>query len=243
MALLTARKVNNTRYEVRSAGRARRLYTDGAFHTQYHPAHLFTGAVWDLLSLPVLGLPSSPRRILVLGVAGGTVIHQFAKMTDATEIVGIELDAVHIELGRDYFDLSYPFLEVIQADARTWIEHNSASFDCIVDDVFIHGEHDPARPFASDAAWMQQLTDSLSPSGLLIQNHIAIADARDAAKHLKGGSLLTFETAMYENCVIAWYRNGTSTQQTRATLNASLAAMPKQVTRRLRHRCRAMTAR
>ena len=55
MALLWERRVEGTLYQVRSAGRTRRLYTNGVFHSQYNPVRPVTGSVWDLLLLPFRG--------------------------------------------------------------------------------------------------------------------------------------------------------------------------------------------
>jgi hypothetical protein len=54
MAVLWAKNIAGTCYEVRTAGRTRRLYTDGVFHSQHHPERLFDGDVWDLLMMPAL---------------------------------------------------------------------------------------------------------------------------------------------------------------------------------------------
>ena len=67
MAIAYQKIVGDVRYEVRTAGGSRRLYTNGAFHSQYNPKHIFTGAAWDLLSLPSLCLAQAPKNILVLG--------------------------------------------------------------------------------------------------------------------------------------------------------------------------------
>ena len=81
MALLWTTKKGNTQYEVRTAGDSIRLYTNRAFHSQYNPKHVFTGAMWDLLSIPALfyaiNLQRKPNSVLMLGVGGGTAIHQF----------------------------------------------------------------------------------------------------------------------------------------------------------------------
>ncbi|QKQ25565.1 hypothetical protein [Candidatus Reidiella endopervernicosa] len=57
MALLWYRKEGESRYEVRSAGATRRLYTNGVFHSQYNPNRPISGSVWGLLMLPALYYP------------------------------------------------------------------------------------------------------------------------------------------------------------------------------------------
>ena len=240
MAILFREKLKDTTYEVRTAGASRRLYTNGAFHTQYNPNHLFTGAVWDLLSLPALCLDRPPGKILVLGVAGGTVIHQMQKLCQPVSITGIELDQQHLSIGRRFFDLAYDNLTLVHADARTWLETSEETFDYIVDDIFLHAEGDPARPFAADQDWYQLLGRHLACGGTLVQNHVDKRNSRLALtqlnRFLRKGATLAFTTDKYENQVLAWFKSG-DTNLLRKNLARKLESLPKAVSRRLRHDC------
>ncbi|MBL6690383.1 MAG: fused MFS/spermidine synthase [Pseudomonadales bacterium] len=234
MAVIYSKQVKGVRYEVRTAGASRRLYTNGAFHTQYNPKHLFTGAVWDLLCLPVLCRERAPASILVLGVAGGTVIHQLQALCNSPKTTGIELDKVHIELASSHFDLDYPNLTLVHADARDWLATSKQKFDCIIDDIFVHGESDPERPVNLDRRWFRQLKSQLNKDGLLIQNHIDHESAKQAAGFMKQGSLLGLQTDKYENLVLAWFRSGPGGKRLQSNLESRLTAMPRAVTSRLR---------
>ena len=90
MAILWQKTIKDTRYEIRSAGQTRRLYTDGVFHSQFNPVHAVTGGVWDVLMLPAFFKPAdSIKRVLVLGVGGGAVIHQLQRYIKPDEIIGV----------------------------------------------------------------------------------------------------------------------------------------------------------
>ena len=90
MALLWSEQDGDSRYEVRSAGNTRRLYTNGVFHSQYNPNNPVTGSVWDLLLLPAFFLPPGrPRRVLVLGVGGGENIRGQQVEAGVTSLVRI----------------------------------------------------------------------------------------------------------------------------------------------------------
>lgn len=240
MAVLFKEKRAGVTYEVRSAGNTRRLYTNGAFHTQFNPQHLFTSGVWDLLSLPSLCMATPPKKVLVLGVAGGTVIHQLCQMHTLEKIVGIELDPTHIRLAKAYFQLEYPKLELIQADARKWLESCTDKFDYIVDDIFIHAEGDPERPFAADRHWPRLLAQHLTSNGTLVQNHIDRRQSQRALGYFGRGSVLEFSTAQYENKVLAWFKSGTA-NGLKKNLREELAQWPRSTTRRLRHLCRVIS--
>jgi hypothetical protein len=76
MAIIWAKCVSGVNYEVRSVENSLRLYTDGVFHSQYNSRQILTGHVWDLLLLPAFFYPKKKiKRILVMGVAGGAVLH------------------------------------------------------------------------------------------------------------------------------------------------------------------------
>lgn len=241
MAVLFDQVKAGVRYEVRSAGATRRLYTNKAFHTQYHPGHLLTSAVWDLLSLPSLMSDASPASVLVLGVAGGTVIHQLEALHQPKSIVGVELDAVHIRLARRYFDLNYDNLTLVQSDAADWLKQSRKRFDYIVDDVFVHGTDDPARPIELDQQWYALLTRHLTRTGMLVQNHIDPDQAKKTRAHLPGRTLITFETTHFENQVVAALPAGTDQASCIARLQSNLARLPASEQRRLRYRCKPLS--
>ena len=85
-----------------------------------------------------------------MGVGEGTVIHQLDALHDIQRLVGIELDPMHLQIAKRQFDLSYPHTELVSADAQMWLSQRPEKFDYIVNDVYLHGEADPHRPFFPD---------------------------------------------------------------------------------------------
>ena len=196
--------------------------------------------MWDLLSLPSLCLPTWPKNVLVLGVAGGTAIHQLCKMLSLEQIVGIELDPTHVQLAKDYFQLDYPMLALVQADARNWLETCHDKFDYIIDDVFIHSEGDPQRPYAADRRWLRLLTQHLAINGTLVQNHIDTRQSKRALGYFSRGAVLEFSTEKYANKVLACFKSGTG-KALKNSLRNTLEQWPRSTTHRLRHRCRVIS--
>ena len=244
MAVLFSAVKDGVKYQVRSAGASRRLYTNDAFHTQYHPDNLFTGAVWDLLSLPSLCCEPAPAKVLVLGVAGGTVIHQLDALHQQKikSIIGVELDAIHIKLANDFFDLQYDHLQLVQSDAAKWLKQSRQKFDYIVDDVFLHGVDDPARPVELDRQWYDLLTRHLTARGVLVQNHIDSREAKKARRFLPTRPLLKFETAQFDNQVIAAFPVTADVTACEHRLHNQLLELPASERRRLRFRCSPFSA-
>ena len=207
MAVVWQKNIAGKCYEVRGAGQTRRLYTDGVFHSQYNPKRSLTGNVWDLLSLPSFFLaPDQLRRVLVLGVGGGTVIRQLRQWYPGVQVTGIELNPTHLYIARRFFDLDDPAISLIEADAIAWMQdYAGAPFDLIVDDLFFEEDGEPCRAVNADRAWLRTLTAALSPHGMLSMNFISSSDLRDSAvfhsKRLQARLKIAyrFMTPLYEN--------------------------------------------
>ena len=175
-------------YEVRGAGSSVRLYTNGIFHSQWNSRHVLTGALWDLLTLPGFLLSTSlPLRVLVLGVGGGAVIRQQLALLNIEEIVGVELDDVHLQIARRWFGLSkFGNVSLRCADVRDWLEqYNGAGFDIVIDDLFGHAGAETERSVAIDRYWSGQLASVLSPEAVLITNTVSLGEQQAIKNVLK----------------------------------------------------------
>lgn len=207
MALVWELHQDGVHYEVRSAGSSLRLYTNGAFHSQHSEKHLFTGAIWDLLSIPTCF--SSCRSVLMLGVGGGASIHQINRLVAPEQIVGIDFNPVHLQVARDIFKVTGPNIRLELSDARKWVEQHHSQFDVVIDDLFVDSDDDPERSFTSDSVWLEELNRIVSQEGVLVQNHLSRDAAIETADCLKGEfrSALTLTVPQYENVVLALFRN------------------------------------
>ena len=228
MALLWETRRDGNHYEVRSAGRTRRLYTNGICHSDYNPTHAVTRSVWDCLFLPVLFRPpAGTRRVLVLGVGGGSVIHLLQRYIEPEHIVGVELSAVHLDVAENYFELQAA--ELHEAEAGTWLhDYAGPPFDFIIDDLFLEEGNEARRAIDVDAGWMRVLLKHLTPGGILSIN---FPDRRtlgkcawfthgDIRRRLPAG--FSLRTPFLDNVVGAFCRF----QVERKTLNKQLAAIP-----------------
>ena len=73
MAVVWQRQEDGVLYQVHRRGDRMRLFANGVQHSEFHPKRLVTGSVWDLLWLPaLLSEPQRFRRVLILGLGGGT---------------------------------------------------------------------------------------------------------------------------------------------------------------------------
>lgn len=214
MAILWQKQVNGTRYEVRSAGATRRLYTDGVFHSQYNPNKPLSGGIWDLLMLPVFfAKPENIKRVLVLGVGGGTVIHQLKRYVQPEEIVGIDLNPVHLQVARTFFGINKSIAELHQADAVKWLQqYDGPPFDLIIEDLFGEQDGEPLRAVEPSAKWFNLMSRNLTRNGILVMNFIGASGLRRSAYFThetvrrKFKSVFQFTLPLYENVIGAFLK-------------------------------------
>jgi len=223
MAILWQKTIKNTRYEVRTAGQTRRLYTDGVFHSQFNSAHAVTGGVWDVLMLPALFYPENTlQRVLVLGVGGGAVIHLLQRYINPAEIIGVELNPVHILLAKRYFAITNKLAKLVQADAVEWLDNYSGPpFDLIIDDLFGEQDGEPLRAVKANKLWLEKLSSHLSPEGILVMNFISRHDLKNCAaiSYKKISALFSssfqFTLTHYDNAVGAFLKKSVTSKMLR----------------------------
>lgn len=80
----------------------------------------------------------SMKSILVLGVAGGSVIRTLVdEINFKGQITGVEIDQSIIDIANSYFDLSaISNLEIIIDDASNYVLKTNTKFDLIIIDIF-----------------------------------------------------------------------------------------------------------
>lgn len=102
-----------------------------------------TGGYWDCMSVlaAMATKNGEPLRVLILGLAGGTMAWQLSHFyggSRALSIDGVELDPAVVEAGRLHFGLDgIESLEVHTADARAFVREGlRGPYDLIVADAF-----------------------------------------------------------------------------------------------------------
>ena len=226
MAISWQKTINGTRYEIRTAGKTRRLYTDGVFHSQFNPDHAVAGGVWDVLMLPGFFYPEQTvKRVLVLGVGGGAVIHQLQRYIHPDEIIGIELNPVHIMLAKKHFGVTDKLAQLVHADAVEWLEsYSGPPFDMIIEDLFGEKNGEPERAVKANKAWTEQLLEHLSPDGVLVMNFISQNDLKNCAAisykkiSAKFKSIFEFTLNHYVNAIGAFVKMPATSQMLRKSI-------------------------
>jgi spermidine synthase len=224
MAILWRRDEGGRCYEVRSAGRTRRLYTDGVFHSQYNPSQPVTGNLWDLFLLAGLCLPrGGVRRALMLGVGGGAAIRLLRRHLRPACVVGVDIDRIHLTVARRFFGVRGGGAELHCADAVEWLtRYAGRPFDLIVDDLFGGVGGEPFRAVEVNRRWAGLLTDNLTDAGVLAVNFTSTAElktsacAASPAVRRRFGAALSLKTPQNENTVGVFTRRAVTGADLRA---------------------------
>jgi spermidine synthase len=223
MAIVWSQRTGDDLHEVRTAGKSVRLYTNGVFHSQWNPNRLLTRSVWDSLMISAFFVaPETLRRVLILGVGGGVVIKQFNELFPAVDIVGVELDPMHIEIAQKWFDIRKSDATLIQADAQEWLyDYDGPKFDLIIDDLFGDADGQVARAVAVDKDWAGHLCKHVSDVGVLTVNFIGKPELRNSGlyqrkqsnKQMQFNGRYCFTPPFCDNAVSVFIKNDTTIQQ------------------------------
>ena len=115
----------------------------------------------------------SMQSILVLGVAGGSVIRTLVdEINFEGKITGIEIDKDIIAIANTYFHLdSIPNLEIIIDDAYKYVSNNDCKFDLIIIDIF---QYSKMPSFLFESTFISRICELLQPKGFILFNTMLV---------------------------------------------------------------------
>ncbi|GAB4537840.1 MAG: fused MFS/spermidine synthase [Anaerolineales bacterium] len=109
-------------------------------HSIYHPDTLQYNGPWEQFSVgPYFYAnrrPQDVQRMAIVGLAAGTAARQAAAIYGAIPIDGFELDEKIVEVGKIYFGLNLPNLNVYIGDGRLNLERSPYLYDIIAVDAY-----------------------------------------------------------------------------------------------------------
>jgi predicted membrane-bound spermidine synthase len=143
-----------------------------AVHSIYSPSRLETFGTWDyFLAAPYFNrpdqTPARPERVGIVGLAAGTIAHQYTAVFGDVPIDGWELDPEIVDVGRRYFDMTEPNLRAIVADGRWGLEHSGQAYSVIAVDAY----RPPYIPWQlTTREFFSLVRQHLTPNGVLVIN-------------------------------------------------------------------------
>jgi len=118
-----------------------RLNDGQGVHSVYHPTTLYYHGPWEhFLVGPLFNAPPYPpenvKRIAVVGLAAGTIARQATAVYGDIPIDGYEIDPKIVDVGRKYFDMNMPNLNVHIQDGRWGLAHSPNKYTIIAVDAY-----------------------------------------------------------------------------------------------------------
>lgn len=141
-------------------------------HSIYNPEQVATGGTWDFFTIaPFFNKPpfnvSQVKRLAIVGLAGGTISRLYSEIYGPLPIDGIEIDPKIVQVGREYFGMNQPNLNVIIGDGRAALARSPHRYDVIALDAF----RVPYIPWhLTTREYMQELRDHLTDTGVIAIN-------------------------------------------------------------------------
>lgn len=142
------------------------------FHSIYPPTLPENYGPWEqVLAAPFFNpAPYDPRqvkRMAIVGLAAGTTAYQATRAFPGIQIDGIEIDPNIVAVGREYFDMNEPNLNVIIQDGRLALDQSSERYQVISVDAY----RPPYIPWhLTTKEFFQVVRDHLTEDGAMVIN-------------------------------------------------------------------------
>ncbi len=173
-------------------------WTDGKLVLDSKNTNYSYGSLQRILrkGLKIIGFEriETMNSILVLGVAGGSVIRTLVdEINFKGEITGVDIDQAVIEIANAYFKLNeIPNLEIIIDDAAEFVQKTKNKYDLIIIDIF----QDTKMPdFLFETHFIDRICFLLNPKGFVLFNTMLL-NAQQKQLHLD--YVKNFDTNKYK---------------------------------------------
>jgi spermidine synthase len=225
---VTARR---PRVEVRKVRGGLELRIDGTQASVHRPGRALTGVVWWALASPILLLPQNrPRRVLVLGLAAGSVGRALRALDPDAEIVGVERDREVLRLARRHFGLDDLGIRLVIGDALEHLRRERRRFDLIVEDLFVGPVRSVRKPDWLLDEGYRLIRRRLRPGGYVVSNTIHETPAIVRAMRPIGGRVVSLDVRGHWNRVAVCGRQLPAPRELRrvlATTPATFRILPR----------------
>ena len=213
------------------------LRVNGTLASFQRPGRALTGPVWWALAAPLTLLPArGRRRVLLLGLGGGSVARVLRVLDPEAELVGVELDRDVLRLARRHFGLDDLRVEVVVDDVFRYLHRERRRFDLIVEDVFVGSLRSVHKPPGLLAEAYPLMKRRLRRGGLAVSNTIHESPAVVRAMRTFGGRVISLDVRHHWNRIVVGGEDLPPSRETRRRLQRVplLARLLRQVSVRER---------
>lgn len=218
--------MSRPRVEVRRVRGALELRIDGTQASVHRPGPSLTGVLWWALASPVLLLSRDrPRRVLLLGLAAGSVARALRCLDPDVQIVGVELDREVVRAAHRHFGLGRLRVELVVGDALEYLKRDRRRFDLIIEDLFVGPPRSVHKPDWLPGDGYGLIRRRLRPGGYVASNTIHEMPTIVRAMRQLGGRTVSLDVRGHWNRVVITGRDLPDPRRLRRLLegHASLA--------------------
>jgi spermidine synthase len=142
-----------------------------SFHSAYREGDLWTHRYFDAFVAPALLAPSGPegkRRVLIVGMGGGTMARQIRAIDRSIDVVGVELDAELVRLGRRWLGLDPSIPVHAGLDGRLALHGDSGPWGAVLIDAYAQQIYVPHHLCTTE--YFRMVRNRLLPGGVAALN-------------------------------------------------------------------------
>jgi len=141
-------------------------------HSIYCPHQLRTPGPWDYFLIapyfnPPPYTPDRVKSVALIGLAAGTIARQYTAVYGPLPIDGVEIDPKIVRVGREYFEMNEPNLNVIVADGRYALAHSNRRYTVVGVDAY---RLPYIPPHLTTVEFFRQVRDHLTADGVVAIN-------------------------------------------------------------------------
>lgn len=149
-----------------------RLNEGQGVHSMYNPDILYYGGPWEMVLVAPFfsNTPFDFKEIesmAIVGLAAGTTARQASLVYPNIQIDGIEIDPKIVEVGKEYFGMDLPNLNIIIQDGRWALEQSEKTYQVISVDAY-RPPYIPAQ--MTTVEFFQSVYDHLADDGVMVIN-------------------------------------------------------------------------
>ncbi len=146
---------------------------DNNYFSSYYSASSFlTGQYYDYYSLlPLIRSFNQNLDVLIIGLGGGTISRQyqhFYSESHSLTIDGVEIDPEVVKVGKMFFELEQPSLNIYEMDGRVFLNRSPKKYDIIILDAYAHQSYIPSHLATQE--FLQIVKSHLKDSGIVAFN-------------------------------------------------------------------------
>ncbi|MFQ6102285.1 MAG: spermidine synthase [Anaerolineae bacterium] len=141
-------------------------------HSIYCPHQLRTSGPWDYFLVapyfnPPPYTPDRVKSVALIGLAAGTMARQYTAVYGPLPIDGVEIDPEIVRVGREYFAMGEPNLDIVVADGRYYLAHSDRRYTVVGVDAY---RLPYIPPHLTTVEFFRQVHDHLTADGVVAIN-------------------------------------------------------------------------